>query len=149
MQLTMLLLIVGTVLVFAGRAHVLTHAGVPPRAWIPLEALLAAGPAFGWWSLSLGTSWMSLVLAGVWASLGVLCYAFAHLVVRQCTQVATTANNDPFGEESLTNPMAKALVNFRKVDRTIDFDHLGELQERAAMSRRARLSAERGVSASG
>lgn len=144
MQLAMLLLMVGTLLVFAGRMHILTHSGIPPRTWLVMEAFVSSGPAFGWFALSFGGNTLAIALAATWAFIGVLSYAAAHLFVRQCIEKKEenkkSQPEDLFGDEP-TNPMAKALLRFNQVDRTIDFDALGEEQEKIARSRRNRLTA--------
>lgn len=145
MQLAMLLLMVGTLLVFAGRMHILTHSGIPPRTWLVMEAILSSGPAFGWFALSFGGSTLAIALSATWAFVGILSYFGAHVFVRQCLEKQQetskrTQPREPFDDEP-TNPMAKALSRFNEVDRTIDFDALGEEQEKIARIRRKRLSA--------
>lgn len=142
MQLTMLLLMIGTALVFAGRSHVLSNAGIPPRTWIGMEAILSSGPAFGWWCLSLGESSLALALAFSWTFVGILSFAFAHYFVKKCSEKeeSNEPSKDSISDDELTNPMAKALLTFQRIDRTIDFDALGEEQEQVARTRRKKIA---------
>lgn len=143
MQLAMLLLMVGTAFIFAGRVHILAHSGIPPRMWIAMEAVLSSGPAFGWWCLSLGESSLALGLAFAWTFVGGLSLAAAHLFVKRCQdEVPNPSSPDESvpSEGETTNPMEKALLTFQRIDRTIDFDALGEEQEQIARTRRKRIA---------
>lgn len=138
MQMTMLLLMVGTALVFAGRAHVQLRSGVPPRSWLVMEALLASGPGFGWGCATFGPS-TAFWLAVGWLSISLVCYVVGRIVANKYSdQMERKDLTSSLHEEE--NQMSQALSMFNAVDRSIDFELLAEAQEQTARDRRKRLA---------
>lgn len=139
------LLVVGTLMLWGGRAYVQLLAGVPPKPWLVMEILVAAGPAFGWYSYATGAS-VGLWISGLWALLGLVFLAVSLYVARQykerkmmADQVVTKQEDEFSGE---TNPMVRSYRQFQSIDRTFD-EELVDNNLKSARRKRDRIATAR------
>lgn len=139
----MTLLMLGSALVFAGRAHVQIRAGIPPWPWLLMEVVYAMGPAFGWWALTWatqGAAWSAVALGVCWLVAGLICYVVGRVVARAYEARLTSRPPSSEANGEITNPMIKALGVYHAVDRSLDVDALFAHQDQLAQTRRDRVA---------